>query len=132
MQELIALAFSDVTEALDPNGRILPLNEMPKNVAKSIEFKTNFRGDVVGIRSTGNKMKALELLDNESSLKWRLGGSIIVLTNFLGFYWRVLDLNLAGVAGFEPATNGLTVRCATAAPHPNHLFCSLQGAVCPA
>ena len=25
---------------------------------------------------------------------------------------------MAGVAGFEPATNGLTVRCATAAPHP--------------
>lgn len=29
---------------------------------------------------------------------------------------------MAGVAGFEPATNRLTVCCATAAPHPsNHL-----------
>ena len=26
---------------------------------------------------------------------------------------------MAGVEGFEPTTNGLTVRCATAAPHPN-------------
>lgn len=26
---------------------------------------------------------------------------------------------MAGVEGFEPTTNGLTVRCATAAPHPS-------------
>ncbi len=28
---------------------------------------------------------------------------------------------MAGVVGFEPTTNGLTVRCATAAPHPKKM-----------
>lgn len=28
---------------------------------------------------------------------------------------------MAGVVGFEPTTNRLTVYCATAAPHPNGL-----------
>ena len=32
---------------------------------------------------------------------------------------EILDYKkMAGVEGFEPTTNGLTVRCATTAPHP--------------
>ena len=38
------------------------------------------------------------------------------LTSYHCYYSATI---LAGMVGFEPTTNGLTVRCATAAPHAN-------------